>query len=134
MSQENVDVIREQFDATNKRDTRRAMDFYDEDVVLVIHPKAFLESGTFEGREAVGQWFADWFRSFERGYHFDFEEIRDLGDVVFLVASHHGRGRTSGVEVAGRTAYLYTVSDGKVVRAELFADREDALAAAGLSD
>lgn len=133
MAQKNVDVVRSQFEATNRRDGRLAMSYYAEDVVLVIHPDAFLEGGTFEGRDAVGQWFGDWFRSFEPGYHFDLEELRDLGDVVFLDASHFGRGRASGVEVRGRTAYLYTVRDGKIVRAELFAGRDEALAAAGMS-
>ena len=125
-----IDVIRDQFEATNERDSRRAMAHYAKDVVLVVHPDAFLESGTYEGIEAVGQWFADWFRSFEPGYHFEFDEIRDLGDRVFFVASHRGRGRTSGVEVHGQTAYLYTVRDAKIVRAELFPSRDAALAAA----
>ena len=56
-------------------------------------------------------------------------EARDLGDVVFLDAIHRGRGRSSGVEVHGRTGYLYTVRDGKIVRAELFSSPAAALAA-----
>ena len=91
MSQENVEVVRDQFAATNERDFPRAMSHYAEDVELVVHPDAFLERGTFKGRDAVGQWFGDWFTTFESGYHFELEEIRDLGDVVFLDASHRGR-------------------------------------------
>jgi ketosteroid isomerase-like protein len=132
MSQENVDIVLDQFAATNERDFPRAMGHYAEDVVLVVDP-GFLTAGEFEGREAVGQWFADWFTTFEPGYQFDIEETRDLGDVVFLVASHHGRGRTSGVEVHGRSGYLYTVREGKVARVELYGDPAGALEAAGLS-
>ena len=134
MSRENVEVVRGQFAATNERDFRRAMSHYAEDVELVVHPDAFLERGTFKGRHAVGQWFADWFTTFAPGYHFDIEETRDLGDVVYLSAAHHGRGRASGAEVHGQTGYLYTVRGGKIVRAELYPSPAAALDAAGLRE
>ena len=130
MSRQNVEIVREQFAATNERDFARAMTYYAEGVELVVHPDAFLDNGRFEGREAVGEWFADWFRTFEPGYRFDVEEALDLGHLVLLVASHRGRGRTSGVEVRCRTGYLYGVSAGKIVSVELYPSRAEALAAA----
>ncbi len=133
MSEENVEVVRDQFAATNERDFQRAMSHYAEDVELIVQRDAFLEGGTFKGRHAVGEWFADWFKTFEPGYHFEIEEARDLGDLVLLVASHHGRGRTSGVAVQGQTAYLYRLREGKIVRAELYPSRAEALEAAGPS-
>ena len=123
----------DQFAATNERDFARAMGHYAADVELVVDRGAFLEGGTFNGREAVGEWFGNWFRTFEPGYRFEIEEARDFDGVILLVASHRGRGRTSGAEVHGQTAYLYTVRDGKIVRAELYPSREAALEAAGLA-
>jgi len=134
MPRDNVGVVLDQFAAVNERDFPRAMSHYAEDVVLVVDPRAFLESGTFEGRHAVGEWFANWFRTFEPGYHFDIEETRDLGDGVLLIASHHGRGRTSGAEVRGRTGYLYELHDGKITRVGLYPSGDEALEAAGLSE
>jgi ketosteroid isomerase-like protein len=134
MSQESVEVVLDQFAATNERDFPRAMDHYAEDVQLVVDPAAFLQSGTFAGRDAVGRWFGDWFATFEPGYRFEIEEARDLGGVILLVANHRGRGRSSGAEVRGQTGYLYTVRGGKIARVELFADRSAALEAAGLSE
>jgi ketosteroid isomerase-like protein len=132
MSEEDVEVVRDQFAAVNERDFSRAMSHYADDVVLVVAPDAFLEAGTFKGREAVGEWFGNWFRTFQPGYHFELEEARDLGHAVLLVASHHGHGRTSGAEVHGKTAYVYRLSGGKIVRAELHPGRREALEAAGL--
>jgi ketosteroid isomerase-like protein len=129
-----VEVVLDQFAATNERDFERAMGHYAEDVVLVVHPEASLQRGTFEGREAVGRWFGDWFRTFEPGYHFDIEDAREVGETVFLFASHRGRGRASGVAVESSMAYLYTVRDGFVARVELFAERAEALAAVGVSE
>ena len=131
MSQGDVEVVRDQFAAVNERDFPRAMSLYAEDVVLVVDP-GFLEGGTYEGREAVGNWFGDWFRTFEPGYRFEIEETRDLGDVVYLDASHGGRGRTSGIPVEGRMGYLYTVRDGKVARVELYRRPAEAREAAGI--
>jgi ketosteroid isomerase-like protein len=131
MSEKDVEVVRDQFAAVNERDFERAMSHYADDVELVVDPEAFLEAGTFVGREAVGEWFGNWFRTFEPGYHFDLVEARDLGETVLFVYSHRGRGRTSGVEVRGKTAYLYRVRGGKIVRAELYSSREKALEAAG---
>jgi ketosteroid isomerase-like protein len=130
MAQDDVEVVRDQFAATNERDFARAMGHYAEDVVLVVESGAFLESGTFKGSQAVGEWFANWFATFEPGYHFEIQEVRVVGDVVFLDATHRGRGRTSGVEVRGRTGYLYTVSGGKIVRLELYRTPQEALEAA----
>ncbi len=129
MPEPNVEIVLDQFAATNERDFPRAMSHYAEDVELVVDGEAFLEAGTFAGREAVGEWFANWFKTFEPGYRFEIEEARAFGDVVFLNATHRGRGRTSGLEVRGETGYLYTVRDGKIVRAELYRTPADALEA-----
>jgi ketosteroid isomerase-like protein len=134
MSESDVEVVRDQFEAVNERDFSRAMSYYADDVELVVSPAAFLEAGTFEGREAVGEWFGNWFRTFEPGYRFELEEARDLGGAVLIVASHHGHGRTSGAEVHGKTAYLYRVRGGRIARAELYPTRDAALAAAGLAE
>src|SRR5215208_2468178 len=96
MAREDVQLVLDQFAAVNERDFERAMTYYADDVELFVDSRAFLESGTFRGREVVGEWFGNWFRSFERGYRFDIEEARDMGDDVLLVATHHGHGRTSG--------------------------------------
>lgn len=124
--------MRDQFEAVNERDFGRAMSHYADDVVLVVDPQGFLESGTFEGSEAVGEWFGNWFGTFEPGYRFEIEQARDLGDRVLLIASHGGRGRASGVEVQGRMGYLYTLREGKIVHAELYRNPAGALEAAGL--
>jgi ketosteroid isomerase-like protein len=129
MSQQNVEIVLDQFAATNERDFARAMSHYAEDVELVVHSDASLEAGTFRGRDAVGQWFGDWFKTFEPGYHFDIADARDFGDLVVLAATHRGRGRTSGIEVHGEMGYVYTVREGKIVRGELFHTPAQALEA-----
>jgi ketosteroid isomerase-like protein len=129
-----VDVIRRQFAATNDRDFEAAMDYYADDVVLVIE-EGFLNTGTFQGKQAVGDWFGDWFRAFDVDYRFTIDEIRELEPgLVYLSASYGGSGRVSGVEVSDRRAYLYRVEDGKIARVQLFMTRGEALGAASLPE
>lgn len=135
MSQADVDVVIDQFEAVNERDFGRAMDHYAEDVVLVVPQGENLQNpGIYEGKQAVGEWFGDWFRTFDRDYHFEIKEARELGGVVFLFATHGGHGRLSGAPVSGENAYLYRVRDSRISRVGFFATRDDALAAASLPE
>jgi ketosteroid isomerase-like protein len=134
MSQEDVKIVRDHFAATNEGDIARALGYYADDVELVVPDDAFLESGTFKGRDAVGRWFGNWFRALQPSYHFELEEARDLVDVVLVVAKHPGRGRTSGAEARARIAYLYRVRDGKIARIELYPGSSEALEAVALSE
>ena len=132
MSDGNVAVVRDQFAAVNERDWARAMDHYADDVVLTVGEETgLMHTGTYRGKEAVGEWFGDWFRTFDRDYHFEITEARELGDgLVYIHATHGGHGRLSGVQVHGENTYLYGVRDGKITSVGFYADREEALAAA----
>ena len=123
MSEENVRVVVKQFEDVNVRDFPAAMDAYADDVTLVFHGDGLLKPRA-TGREAVGEWFGDWFRQFGRDYRFDIVEARGAGERVFILATHHGRGRESGVPVEETWAYLYAVRDGRVARVELWNDRD----------
>jgi ketosteroid isomerase-like protein len=135
VSQGPVDLVREQFAATNARDFRRAMEIYADDVVLVVSESWGLGSGIYEGKDAVGEWFGDWFRQFADDYHFKITEARDLGGGgVFLVAEHGGAGRTSGAPIGSESGYLYRVTDGRIDRAKLFPTPAEAREAASLPE
>ena len=134
MSEADVQVVLDQFEAVNERDFQRAMDGYADDVVLVIEG-VFLNAGVFAGKEAVGEWFGDWFRAFGSDHHFDIIEARELSDgLVFIFSEYGGSGRASGAKVQQETAYLYRVEQGRVKRVQLFATRDEALEAAALPE
>jgi ketosteroid isomerase-like protein len=109
------------------------MGAYAEEVTLVLHGDITSVTGrvAVAGKDAVGEWFGDWFRQFAPD-RFEIEEVRDFGDRVFVVATHHGRGRSSGVPVELWSSWVYTVCGGKACRLEAWGDREAALEAAGL--
>ena len=134
VSEEDIAVVRDQFEAVNERDFERAMGHYAEDVTLVVHPGFGLETGTFEGKKTVGEWFGQWFQVMDANFRFEIDEARPIGGFVFLHADLFGEGRSSGAPVHSDLGYLYEVEDGKVTRAQIFGSREDALEAAGEAD
>jgi ketosteroid isomerase-like protein len=133
MSQENVEVIRDITAANNEGDFERALGHLADDIVL--EAPAGIRGGTFRGREAVGEWFGDWFRIFDWNVHSDIREIAEVGDDgVLTVAVARGRGRGSGVEVEETFAFLHRLRDGKVTRMDGYLSREEAVEAAGLRE
>ena len=76
------------------------MDLYTEDVTLTVAADTGPNPGVYEGKEAVGEWFGDWFRTFAAEYHFAVDEARPVeGGAIFLHANHGGSGRLSGAEM-----------------------------------
>lgn len=132
MPKTNVEVVLDQYAATNERDFGRVMSHYADDVELVAG-EPWLQTGMVKGREAVGRFYGDWLSTFDRDARFDVKEARELEDgSVLVVSDHHARGRASGVEVRGPVIWLYRLRAGKIIRVEGFASREQALEAAGL--
>ena len=58
----------------------------------------------------------------------------DAGDQVLAVIREREVGRASGVPVGATHLAVYTLSGGKVIRLQVFDDRQQAIEAAGLAD
>jgi ketosteroid isomerase-like protein len=126
LSKENVEIVRDQYAATNERDFARAMSHYDDDVEMVI--PFGITAGTFNGKAAVGDWFGDWFATFDRDARFDLEEVVAIDESsVLLVAQHHASGRSSGVEVSDQVVWVYRLAAGKITHVRRYEDRAEAL-------
>ena len=128
MSQENVKVVREAWDAYSGGDYDRIAGFHDPHIVVVT-----LEDGAVYGNNAVLANYERWDEAWE-GAETTLEEVIGHGDRVFVTARFHARGRASGVEVETRLYEVYMVRDGKVLRIDEYATRDEALEAAGLRE
>jgi ketosteroid isomerase-like protein len=128
MSQENVEVVREIWDAYSRGDFDQIQAHSDPAVVMIT-----LEDGALYGIEAVRKNHERWWETWESS-ETAVEEVIGVGDRVFVMARFRGRGRASGAEVQGRHFEVYTVRDRKVIRVEEFSERGEALEAAGLRE
>lgn len=127
MSQENVEIVRKTFEAYVSGDLDGALSYADPSIVW--NP---VEEAATQGHDAVRANLERWERDWE-AYEANPEEFIDAGDRVLVAVQFRGRGRGSGIEVDTRLYEVWTLRDGKAVRMDEFAERSQALEAAGLS-
>jgi ketosteroid isomerase-like protein len=63
---------------------------------------------------------------------FDVDELVDAGDRVIAVSRMVARAHTTGIEVEQAVALVWTIRDGRAVRLDPYATREEAVRAVGL--
>jgi ketosteroid isomerase-like protein len=130
MSQEDLEIVRQANEAFESGDLSAAMRAVHPDLVTY---RADPDAGTFHGREGFLEAFADWLEGFA-DYGFTAEEYFDAGDRVLVRFRQWGRGETSTAAVEGPVWLLYTVSESRITRLEIYNSERRALEAAGLSE
>jgi ketosteroid isomerase-like protein len=80
--------------------------------------------------------FEDWFSTFPfEEWEQELNDVIDCGeDRVVALTRQRGRGSASGVSVELEYAQVITLREGKMVRVDVYLDRERALEAAGLTE
>ena len=133
MSEENVEIARKVIDAGNRRDPEAILQYSDPEIELQSAIIGGAEGNTYRGHQGIRDWMAESDAAFEE-LRMEPEEFRDLGDDVLMIGRLYARGLESGVEIESPIAWLFTLRDGKGVRARGYLDIQDALEAAGLSE
>jgi ketosteroid isomerase-like protein len=132
MSQENVETMRAAIEAFNRRDGKAFGAFLDQDAEIVP-VRAALEGTTYRGADSAVKYCAAVDESWEN-LEWEVEEIRDGGDWVLAMGRIRGEGRGSGAAIDARAGWVARFRDGLVTNFHTYADRADALEAAGLSE
>jgi ketosteroid isomerase-like protein len=128
--QPGVDLVREIAEALNDHDVDGMLVLMDPDFEwspLADSPVA----RAARGHEQVRRYVEDWLGTFE-SLRLELEDPAEVGDHVVVVVRGHGRGRASGVQLESRFCQVWTLRDGKAVRMEEHATREQGLASLGL--
>src|SRR5262245_60251121 len=125
MATEDLNRVRAGFDAHNRGDIDALVELYDPDCVFET-----LLLGTHRGREALHALYAENQRTLG-GYTIEPVELTEIGDKVLAVVQTVGDGARSEISVDDEFAFLFTMSNGRVIREQAFRNREEALAAAG---
>jgi ketosteroid isomerase-like protein len=131
MSQPDVEAIRARYEAASRGDPGAVFRDVHPDFELKTADRA-PNAGTYRGAQAATGFYADLAEPFEQVVY-EPQECFARGDrvVVYLRARFRPKGSSAVVE--NRVAAFWTMRDGLPVRCEMFARREQALGAAGLS-
>ena len=146
MSQENIDLVRKVIPPTGTdytelfrddvawvglKDSVDSLVDPDFEGAFVAEGQPLLEFAGLDGlREAWIQWLAPWSR-----YYDDFEAVLPVGaDRVVLLGREHGYRLDTESEVTAAVAGVYFVRNGKIARADYYANQAEALEAVGLQE
>ena len=131
MSQENVEMVRAAIGAFNRGDVDAAFKDVSPDFEYDQTRAVGIDRGVFnlDQFRSLLATFTDSWESFRIGA----DELIDAGEDVVMPFTNVAQGR-DGIEVEARGIWTWTIRDGAIVRACLYQDRQEALAAAGLSE
>jgi ketosteroid isomerase-like protein len=131
MTQDDVEIVKE---FTRRFGAGRHVtdDYFDPEIVWDTSASGLPSAGVYHGREGVRRFFRDWLEPWT-DYAIEARDCIDAGGAVVLVFRQAGTGKASGVRTERDFFGVWELQRSKVVRFRLFASREQAFEAAGLS-
>jgi ketosteroid isomerase-like protein len=133
MASENVHAVKQANAALNAGDVDALLEAFAADCVLLDLQNAPDQQATVEGAEEIRGALTLWINTFDE-LRADISEYTERGDSVICATRWHGDGKASGISIDVHQFDLYTLREGKVVRATIgFRSKQEALdsAAAG---
>jgi ketosteroid isomerase-like protein len=132
MSQENVEIVRRGFEAWEKGDLEEHLRLFHDDVVC-CRVAPLIDPKTYKGLEGYLEFAAEWLGPYEE-LNFQPNDYIDAGNKVVVEVPQEGRLAGSTQVMKGTFWFLLTLDDGRVIRFEIYGERDQALEAAGLSE
>ena len=129
MSQENVEIVRETYQAFEREDPAVLLGLLAPD----IEWQSVEDTEPRQGVDGVVESLSGWFEVWEE-FHIQPEQFIDGGQHVIAVVKEWGRVNGSESEVSERFFQVWTMRDGKISRFREYKTKREALEAAGLSE
>jgi len=133
MSQENVEVLRQGYEAVNGGDIEGFLAVVDPDFEAEVPPELSPEPDTYRGHEGMRRYF----RAFEDvmdDIRFVPERFWDVGETVVVAVRLVAKGKESGISAEQFMAQVWTMRDRKATRVRTYPTSAEALEAVGLRE
>jgi ketosteroid isomerase-like protein len=133
MSQENVEIVRRNLDAFNRRDIDDYIATIADDFLL--HSQfAGVDADAYHGHADVARYFQDLAEAWHRYRAEPMELVEGEGGRVACQLVTRAQAERSGIEVTKRIGAVFNVRAGKIVGIEAYPTHSEALEAVGLSE
>jgi ketosteroid isomerase-like protein len=132
MSQENVDFVLDGYARYNAGERRPELWFWHPDAEYHV-AREDPDSSVRRGIDAIREQFASWHEAYP-DLRVDILDAEGNGDQVLLWVRFVGHGAASGIPIDMELAQLYTIREGRAAKVVEYMNRNEALAAAGLSE
>ena len=125
-----MEVVCGSLDSWASGDGEAARAAYDPHAVLI---RPVIEARILHGPPAIEAANEAWRRSSE-DFRMEVEEAVDAGDDVVVTVRQHGVGRDTGAQVELGSHGVFSLRNSKIIRAEFFESKSEALEAAGVRE
>ena len=132
MSQENVEIVKLALAAYMNDDEATLRALTAEDMVTSGRPDQ-PDPRDHHGYEGFLQSSAEWLEAWDQ-HAFEATRIWGAADFVFVGTQESGRGRISGVPMETQSTFVFTLSQRRIARIEIFGSEDEALKAVGLAE
>jgi uncharacterized protein len=129
MAPGNAELIRPIYEEWSRGNWRPRFDVYDPHMEWGWSDEFPGLAGVYEDHRDPNPRLHSWLKEWEY-WRVEADDYLELGDHVVVLASYHGQGKGSGADIHQEGAHVFELRDGKVVRLEIFADRERAIKSA----
>jgi ketosteroid isomerase-like protein len=126
-----AELVRALYEAIDERDYEAGFALLDDEFEW-LEPERALFGRVHRGQDQVREAIETLLEVFDE-FTIEPEEFHEYGQHVAVAIRQRVRGGASGVEVEIRIGHLWTVKDGRMIRLQVFAAREDARKAAELA-
>src|SRR6478736_9791343 len=130
MSRENVEIVRRAMAAYMSGEEETVRKLVAPDIVVSTRPDQ-PDVRQHRGYDGMLRASAEWLEAWDQE---SFEAVRvwDADSFVFVAMRESGQGRISGVPIENNSTFVYTLSEGRIVRIQIFGSEGEALEAVGL--
>jgi ketosteroid isomerase-like protein len=137
MSQENVEIVRQVIESNCSDDIEARI----EAALALWDPSceytrvtAAVDPQTYRGHNGVRRYISDMADSWAE-WRSEVEDVLEVGpDTVVATFRSRLTGKNSGVPVEARLGAVFVLSQGKILRGQVYPSRQEALEAAGLPE
>jgi uncharacterized protein len=117
---EGTEFVERVYAAINARDREAIKALSAPDIVVGTTVEAY------RGADALLEWLDEGDDAFD-DFSIELLEVEDLAGHVVASMRQRGRGKASGAEVDHRFTHVWTLQDGRAIRVQSFAQRDDAV-------
>ena len=133
MSRENVELVRDAFQAFGKGGVEAALPFFSSDCVWYTTDR-WLEGPAYRGHDGLRELAAGFAENFDR-WGYELQDVRDAGDRVVALAEMTGQIKNSGSPISQPLGLVVSnFRDGTQGEVRAFPSWSEALAATGLAE
>jgi ketosteroid isomerase-like protein len=132
VSQENVEIVQCAMAAYMNNDEATVRKLVAPDIVIATRPDQ-PDVREHHGYEGMLRASAEWLEAWDEPT-LDAARAWAVQDFVFVGTRESGRGKVSGVPMEYESIFVYTLSQDRIIRIQIFGSEREALKAVGLAE